>query len=304
VYIIDAKNDPTAESDLRVYRSRFRLPPCTTANGCFRKLNQTGAAGPLPATDTGWAQEISLDLDMVSAVCPNCGITLIEASNSLFTNLLTAAGTATSLGAKFVSMSFGGAEVSGETKLDSAHLAASGVVYVASTGDAGYGVQYPAASNRVVAVGGTTLKSAANTRGWTEKAWSGAGSGCSHYEPKPSWQSAIGTCARRAEADVSAVADPDPGVAVYLTTGGSGWEVFGGTSAAAPIIAGGYALAGAPSGSTKPAALPYAHPGNLFDVISGRNGYCGKNLCIAGPGWDGPTGLGTPKGVGAFGGTP
>jgi subtilase family serine protease len=301
VYVIDAFNDPTAESDLAVYRNRFGLPPCTTANGCFSKVNQSGARSPLPVTDLGWAQEMSVDLDMVSAICPHCGITLMEAKNSQYANLLTAAGTATSLGGKIVSMSFGGTQPWNETTLD-ANLAAAGVVYTASTGDSGFGVQYPAASNRVVAVGGTSLKPAANSRGWSESAWRGAGSGCSAHQPKPSWQNGIGTCSRRAVADVSAVANPRTGVAIYLTTGGSGWDVFGGTSVAAPIVAASYALAGKPAASTKPASLPYAHRSSLFDVKSGSNASCGTNLCTAGPGWDGPTGLGTPNGLGAFGG--
>ncbi len=303
VYIIDAYNDPSAESDLGVYRSRFGLPACTTANGCFRKLNQHGSRSPLPAASYGWSQEISLDLDMVSAICPDCGITLMEAKNDLFGNLMTAAATATDLGAKFVSMSFGGAELKNRTSFDSKAFAASGVVYTAATGDSGYGVQYPASSTRVVAVGGTSLHRAANARGWSETAWSGTGSGCSAHEAKPSWQDGISSCARRAVADVSAVADPRTGVAVYLTTGGSGWAVFGGTSVGAPIIASAYALAGKPPATRKPPAVPYAHRGELFDVTSGHNGECGgRNLCVAGRGWDGPTGLGTPDGVGAFGG--
>jgi hypothetical protein len=228
---------------------------------------------------------------------------LVEAKTDLFSDLMTAVATATKSGAKFVSMSFGAPETKQMTSDDSKAFASSGVVYTASTGDSGYGVQYPAASTRVVAVGGTVLVRATNARGWSETAWSKAGSGCSAYEAKPSWQASITTCARRAVADVSAVAAPRHGVAVYLTTGGSGWAVFGGTSVAAPIIASAYALAGKPAATTKPAALPYAHRAQLFDVTSGHNGSCNqRNLCVAGPGWDGPTGLGTPDGVGAFGG--
>jgi subtilase family serine protease len=300
VYIIDAFDDPTAEADLSVYRRHFGLPPCTTANGCFRKLNQNGARAPLPRRDTGWAQEESVDLDMVSAICPRCAITLIETKNNAFTNLMAGARKATALGARFVSMSFGAPEFRGEKVFD-ADLARSGVVYSASTGDTGYGTQYPAASGRVVAVGGTTLKRAANSRGWSETAWRGGGSGCSGAESKPSWQRGIASCGRRAEADVSAVGDPGTGVAVYLTTGGSGWRRFGGTSVAAPIIAAVYALAGTPGSGSSPGAIPYAHRAALFDVTAGSNGKCGRgNLCTAGRGWDGPTGLGTPKGLAAF----
>ena len=305
VYIVDAFDDPTAESDLATYRSQFGLPACTTANGCFQKLNQNGQTTPLPSANSGWAGEISLDLDMVSAICPNCGITLIEANDN-GNNLYTAVQRANTLGAKFVSLSWGGPEDGSETSTDATYFKSTGVVYTASTGDDGYsaGVIYPSTSNRVVSVGGTSLNTASNSRGWTESAWSGAGSGCSSDETKPSWQSSISACSRRADADVSAVADPNTGVAVYQTYGGSGWAVYGGTSASAPIIASTYALAGAPAAGTGPASVPYAHTGNLFDVTSGSNGSCSPStLCHGGAGWDGPTGLGTPNGVNAFGGS-
>jgi subtilase family serine protease len=312
VYIVDAYDDPNAASDLNAYRTQFGLPACTTANGCFQKLNQNGQTSPLPTGDTGWAGEISLDLDMVSAACPNCGITLIEA-NDASDNLFAAVKEATNLGAKFVSMSWGGSEGGTESSYDSQYFLSSGVVYTASTGDGAYsaGVIYPATSPRVVAVGGTALTTSTNSRGWTESVWhtnntKGTGSGCSSDEAKPSWQSIISTstCSRRADSDVSAVADPATGVAVYQTYGGSGWAVYGGTSASAPIIASVYALAGTPAASTQPGSVPYAHTGNLFDVTSGNNGSCSPSLlCTAAAGWDGPTGLGTPNGVTAFGGT-
>ena len=309
VYVVDAYDDPNAESDLAAYRSQYGLPSCTTANGCFKKLNQNGATSPLPTGDTGWAGEISLDLDMVSAVCPNCGITLIEA-NDASDNLFTAVKEATTLGAKFVSLSWGGPESGSEATYDSTYFKSSGVVYTASTGDDAYqyGVIYPATSVDAVAVGGTSLTSASNTRGWSETVWKtssteGTGSGCSSDEAKPSWQSIISTsvCSRRADSDLSAVADPATGVAVYQTYGGSGWAVYGSTSAAAPIIASVYALAGAPASTDKPASFPYSHTGNLNDVASGNNGTCSPALlCTAAAGWDGPTGLGTPNGTAAF----
>jgi hypothetical protein len=309
VYIVDAYDDPNAASDLSAYRSQFGLPACTTANGCFQKLNQNGATSPLPTGDQDWAGEISLDLDMVSAVCPNCGITLIEA-NDASDNLFTAVKEAATLGAKFVSMSWGGPEGGTESSYDSTYFKSSGVVYTASTGDGAYsaGVIYPATSVDTVAVGGTALKTASNSRGWTESVWKtssseGTGSGCSSDEAKPAWQSIISssTCSKRADSDVSAVADPATGVAVYQTYGGSGWAVYGGTSAAAPIIASTYALAGAPASSDKPGSFPYAHTGNLNDVTSGNNGSCSPSLlCTAAAGWDGPTGLGTPNGIAAF----
>ncbi len=302
VAIVDAYDDPKAESDLASYRSTYGLPPCTTANGCFKKVNQSGQQGSYPPADTGWAGEISLDVDMVSAVCPNCKILLVEATSPTTANLGTAVNTAVSLGAKYVSNSYGGGESSSETSYDTSYYRHAGVAITASTGDNGYGVSYPASSPYVTAVGGTSLSRASSTRGWTESAWSGAGSGCSGYETKPSYQTNVATgCSRRAVADVSAVADPNTGVAVYQTYGGSGWAVYGGTSASAPIIAGVYALAGTPGASDNPASYPYAHPGNLFDVTTGSNGSCSTTVwCHAGTGWDGPTGLGTPNGTAAF----
>jgi putative Ig domain-containing protein len=300
VAIVDAYDDPNAESDLATYRSQYGLPACTTANGCFRKVNGSGQSSPLPTADTGWAGEISLDVDMVSAVCPSCHILLVEASSPNDAPLFGAINTAVSLGAKYVSNSWGGGETSTETSTDSQYLNHPGVAITVSSGDDGTGAEYPASSRYVTAVGGTSLSPSSTTRGWTERAWSGAGSGCSAYETKPTWQTVTTNCSRRAEADVSAVADPATGVAVYQTYGASGWSVYGGTSASAPIVAGVYALAGTPGASDYPASYPYAHQTNLFDVTSGTNGSCGAPLCTAGTGWDGPTGLGTPNGTAAF----
>jgi hypothetical protein len=298
VAIVDAYNDPNAESDLATYRSQYGLPACTTANGCFSKVNQTGATSPLPSNDSGWAGEISLDVDMVSAICPNCHILLVEANSANDSDLYAAEDYAAAH-AKYVSNSWGGNEYSTQTT-DDAHFNHPGVAITVSSGDDGNGAEYPATSRYVTAVGGTSLSTSSNSRGWTESAWSGAGSGCSSYDAKPSWQNVTTNCTRRAEADVSAVADPNTGVAVYQTYGASGWSVYGGTSASAPIIASVYALAGTPGASDYPASYPYAHPGNLFDVTSGSNGSCGSPQCTAGTGWDGPTGLGTPNGTAAF----
>ncbi len=300
VAVVDAYNDPNAESDLATYRANYGLPACTTANGCFRKVNQSGSTTSLPVNNSSWAGEISLDLDMVSAICPNCSILLVEASSNSNPNLYAAVDRAVAMGAKFVSNSWGGSEASNESSSD-AHFNHPGVAITASTGDSGYGAAYPASSPYVTAVGGTSLTAASNARGWNETAWAGGGSGCSAYEAKPSFQSSVSTsCTRRAEADVAAVADPQTGVAVYQTYGGSGWSVYGGTSAAAPIIAGVYALAGTPGGADGPNNYPYNNRGALNDVTSGSNGSCGNLWCKAGSGWDGPTGLGTPIGTTAF----
>ncbi|HEU5425355.1 MAG TPA: S8 family serine peptidase [Actinocrinis sp.] len=304
VAVVDAYDDPKAAADLAVYRSTYGLPPCTTANGCFRKVDQTGGTH-YPPSDPGWAGEISLDLDMVSAICPGCSILLVEASTADFADLGAAVNKAIALGARFVSNSYGGGEDSSDPSADAAYFNHPGVAITASAGDSGYGVEYPAASRYVTAVGGTSLTRAANARGWTEAVWStssaeGTGSGCSAYTAKPLWQTDK-SCGKRTVSDVSAVADPDTGVAVYDTDGSAGWNVYGGTSAAAPIIAGVYALAGTPRASDFPAAYPYRNPNQLWDVTGGSNGTCTvKYYCSAIAGYDGPTGLGTPHGLAAF----
>jgi subtilase family serine protease len=294
IAIVDAFDNPKAESDLAIYRSQFGLPACTTANGCFRKVDQNGGTS-YPRGDAGWGQEISLDLDMASATCPNCKILLVETASNAFTNLAAGVDTAAAMGAHAISNSYGGGEFSSETSSTyESHYNHAGVTV--SSGDSGYGVEFPAASRYVTSVGGTHLVTAANARGWNETAWSGAGSGCSAYVPKPAWQTDSG-CARRTVADVSAVADPYTGVAVYDSFRTGGWLVFGGTSAAAPIVAGAIALSG---GSGSP-STPYSHTSSLFDIVGGSNGSCSQAyLCNALAGFDGPTGLGTPNGVGAF----
>ncbi|ARP73412.1 hypothetical protein LK07_30570 [Streptomyces pluripotens] len=305
VAIVDAYNDPNAEADLATYRSTYGLSACTKANGCFKQVSQSGSTTNLPSNDTGWAGEEALDLDMVSAVCPNCNIILVEANSANDTDLGIAENEAVALGAKIVSNSWGGPEASNQTTDDTAYFKHPGVAITVSSGDSAYGAEYPATSQYVTAVGGTALTTSSNSRGWSESVWKtnsseGTGSGCSAYDPKPSWQTDTG-CSQRMEADVSAVADPATGVAVYDTYGGSGWAVYGGTSASAPIIAGVYALAGTPGSGDYPAKYPYQHTGNLYDVTSGNNGSCSPSyFCTAGTGYDGPTGWGTPNGVTAF----
>jgi len=295
VAIVDAFNDPNAESDLGVYRAKFGLAPCTTANGCFRKVDQNGGT-KYPRSNTGWAEEISLDLDMVSAICPNCKILLVEASTNSFANLAAAVDEAARLKATEISNSYGGSEYSGEVS-DESHFNHPGIAITASAGDSGFGAQFPAASQYVTAVGGTSLSKASNTRGWTETVWSGTGSGCSAFILKPSWQTHTG-CARRTIADVSADADPNTGVSVYDSFREPGWLVFGGTSVSSPIIASVYALAG---NAVTYGSYSYSHTSSLFDVTSGSNGSCGGSyLCTARVGYDGPTGNGTPNGTGGF----
>ncbi|MGW0879548.1 putative Ig domain-containing protein [Streptomyces sp. NPDC002671] len=305
VAIVDAYNDPNAESDLATYRSQYGLSSCTKANGCFKQVSQTGSTTSLPTNDTGWAGEEALDFDMVSAVCPNCNIILVEANSANDTDLGIAENEAVALGAKFVSNSWGGSEASSQTTEDTQYFKHPGVAITVSSGDSAYGAEYPATSQYVTAVGGTALTTSTNSRGWSESVWhtnstEGTGSGCSAYDPKPAWQTDTG-CTKRMEADVSAVADPATGVAVYDTYGGTGWGVVGGTSASAPIVAGVYALAGTPGSTDYPAKYPYQHTGNLYDVTSGSNGSCTTSyFCTAGTGYDGPTGWGTPNGTAAF----
>jgi Ricin-type beta-trefoil lectin domain/IPT/TIG domain len=308
VALVDAYDDPNAAADLAVYRSQFGLPACTTANGCFKKVNENGLTSPLPPTEPpndDWATEESLDIDMVSAACPLCHIDLVEADSASITDLGTAVDSAVALGAQYVSNSYGGSEFSGESS-DDVYYNHPGAAITVSAGDDGYRVSYPAASPDVVSVGGTSLH--ASGSGYTESVWGssaggeGTGSGCSGYESKPSWQTDSG-CSDRTDNDVAAVADPNTGVAVYDTYDQGGWLVVGGTSASSPIIASVFALAGVPSAGSYPAEYVYDQhsSSNMHDVTTGANGTCTPAyLCTGEVGYDGPTGWGTPDGVSAF----
>jgi hypothetical protein len=319
VAIVDAYDDPYATSDLAVYRTAEHLPACTTANGCFEKVDQGGVPGTYPTPTAGWTQEISLDLDMVSAVCPNCHILLVEADSSTFGDLAAAVDEAVALGAHVVSDSWGTDEFSGETGWDG-NWDHPGIAITFSSGDGAYkkGVQYPSASPYVISVGGTMLAPASDSRGWTETVWvtpptpattthtpkQGSGSGCSAYEWKPPWQTDT-ACKNRMTADVSAVAAR---VLAYDTYGGSGWYLEFGTSVSSPIVAAAYALAGNPSDNVVPASAVYAAPAaDLHDITSGATGTCAppsshKYWCTAVKGYDGPTGRGSPHGIAAFSG--
>jgi len=309
VAIVDAYDDPNAEADLGVYRATFGLSPCTVANGCFRKADQRGG-NRFPAPDAGWSQEISLDLDMVSAACPSCHILLVEADGPDVPSLGAAENiAATAPGVVAVSNSFGEAESSDELGWDGQYFTHPGIALVAASGDSGGagllgggGPIYPAASPLVTAVGGTSLTRSATPRGWSETAWSGSGFGCSAYEPKPAWQGAS-TCRGRSIADVAAVADPQTGVAVYNSYQSKGWSVAGGTSAATPIIASIYALVGN-TGSLQGASRAYAAVGALNQVAQGGGngllGILGSAPSSPDAGYHGPTGLGSPWGTNAF----
>ncbi len=317
VAVVDAYNDPNAVSDLATYRSSWGLPACDTGTGagCLSVVNQYGQASPLPANSgtTGWATEESLDVDMVSAICPNCHIYLVEGNAPTTRSLGTGVNTAVrKLHADFVSNSYGGSQGPNDPTFDTDYYQHPGAAIVASAGDSGYGVSYPAASQYVTSVGGTSLVQTGVGRGWTETVWgtspnegSGTGGGCAgKYEPRPSWQHySVTQCIHRLDNDVAAVADPDTGVAIYDTYDQGGWLEVGGTSVASPIIASVFALAGTPEAGTYPVSYIYAHTGDLYDVTVGSNGTCTKTVwCNSGTGYDGPTGWGTPNGTGAFSG--
>jgi len=306
VAIVDAFDNPNAEKDLATFRSVYKLPACTTANGCFRKLNQRGGR-TAPVPDAGWGVEIALDLQAVSAACPLCKILLVEADSSLTNDLGAAVNRAVALGAKIVSNSYGGLEYNGVLALGKKYFSHPGVAMVVSSGDSGFtSAEFPASWGGVIAVGGTTVSKTAT--GWKHSAWIGAGSGCSAWVAKPSWQKDP-NCLMRTTSDVSALADPNTGFAVYDTYGldqfglKPGWLVVGGTSLAAPLIAGMIGLAGN-AGSLSTAKYIYDHRSGLRDVVGGNNVIfmdCGGDyLCTALKGYDGPTGLGTPKGVSAL----
>ncbi len=286
VAIVIPYDDPNAESDLAVYRSKFGLPACSKATGCFQKIGPNGTS-KLPAANVNWAPESSIDVDMVSAACPNCSIVVVEANSDQPSDLATALLHAVALKPTVVSNSWSLTE----SQLMSLYQAYDsvfqhpGIPVVAGSGDAGQSVSWPAADASVIAVGGTSLMrgTSANGRAWIEKAWSSAGFGCSAYVAKPSWQ-ALSPCSTRGTADISAVADPSTGVSVYDTySGAGGWAVYGGTSVAAPIVAGGIALANDPSKITP--ALLYQHAAAL------------NNL---GPAYNPQTGLGSPNNTNGF----
>jgi hypothetical protein len=204
-------------------------------------------------------------------------------------------------GVKVISNSWGGPEKGVSTASYESYFNHAGISEFVASGDAGYtgtSSDYPSTSAYVTAVGGTSLtKSTSNTRGWTEGAWSSGGSSCSLYQAKPSWQT-NSACSKRAASDVSAVGDPNTGLAVY-NKGSGGWIIVGGTSAASPFVAGVYALYGL---AGQGPSYAYSHPANFFDVTTGKNGTCTTALCKAGAGWDGPTGMGTPNGTALAGG--
>ncbi len=361
IALVDAYDDATIAGDLEVFSKQFGLPACNEANGCFRKVNQNGKTGPLPASsgekERGWAQEIATDVEVAHGVCQSCKILLVEAKSNANNDLYTAVQTAAALGATEISNSYGGQEGSA----DSAAFNHPGIVITASSGDDGYldwlseepatYPNYPASSPHVIAVGGTRLTLSSAKTWESETVWNdgganggflegagASGGGCSGHFLADSWQqsvsdwSAVGCGSARAVTDISADGDPYSGVAVYNSTeapkGEKGWAAIGGTSVASPIIASIFALAGGAQGFAYPAELLYENlqlnPASLHDVTVGSNGEClkkfhkntgvsgctsaedaqnscpGRLICLAAPGYDGPSGVGTPNGLAAF----
>lgn len=292
IAIVDAYDDPTAEKDLGVFSSAFLLPACTTANGCFTKVNQTGGTR-YPKTNSGWALEISLDVQWAHAIAPGAKILLVEASSASFTNLLAAEDYAAAH-AQYVSNSWGASEFSGESTYDS-HFARSGVSFFVSAGDAGLPAEYPSSSPNVISVGGTTLTFNADGTLASETGWSGGGGGCSAYETATAAQAVFGgygqvACAGgRATPDVSLDADPASGVSVYDSTryqGQSGWWTVGGTSASSPM----WAARSADAGAVVNSAYVYGNSIGFRDITSGNNGascLVGFDLCSGRGSWTG-----------------
>jgi subtilase family serine protease len=291
VAIVDAYDDPNAESDLGVFSRQYGLPSCTTANGCFKKVNQTGGSS-YPRTDTGWALEISLDVQWAHAIAPGAKILLVEASSNSFTNLLAAEDYAKTH-AQYVSNSWGGSEFSSESSYDS-HFVQAGVSFFVSAGDAGLPAEYPSASRNVISVGGTTLHFSGSTF-TSETGWSNGGGGCSAYETATSSQSAfsqyaqVGCGGKRATPDVSLDADPASGVSVYDSVkyqGQVGWFTVGGTSASSPM----WAARAAVSAAAVTSSTVYGSTITYRDITSGNNGApcrVGYDLCTGRGSWVG-----------------
>lgn len=318
IAIVDAYDNPDAESSLKVFDNTFGLPACTTGNGCFSKL-YSGVSKHRLRADPGWALESSLDVEWAHAIAPQAKIVLVEAASNSFQDLMSAVAMAVApkprgAGANVVAMSWGGPEFLSETQYDGQFISANGVSFVAASGDGGATVDYPAASPYVLAVGGTSISVDASGNYLGEKAWSGSGGGQSAYEAEPAYQSSFAipgdSIGARGVPDVAYSADPASGFAVYDAygyQGQTGWFVVGGTSAGAPQWSGLLAIANGvrvANGKTTLNAVSTingmvygagatAAATNYHDILSGTNGSCGT-LCTAVPGYDYVTGLGSP----------
>jgi subtilase family serine protease len=282
VAIVDAYDHPAVEADLGVFNARFGLPACTTANGCFRKVDAAGGTD-YPRRNAGWALEAAMDVEWAHGIAPGARILLVEAGSDTFQDLVAAEDYARTH-AQYVSNSWGGKEFDGEGAYD-AHFAQPGVSIFFSAGDGGLPAQYPSSSPNVISVGGTTLH--VSGAAVTETGWSSGGGGCSRYEVATPAQAVFGqygqvACAgRRATPDVSLVADPATGVSVYDSykyQGLTGWFVVGGTSASTPLAA----AHAATTGRVLDAGAVYGGRLAFRDVTDGSNGapcLVGFDLC-------------------------
>ncbi len=308
VVLVDAFHAASAFADLNYYRGTWGLPPladCTNSPvagaSCFRQVHQDGSPSVGATEDVGWAQETVMDVELASAMCTSCSITVVEADSTSFADFNKAVEQAVALpGTVAISNSYGGPEVSEKPFQGYEDAFAHGITVVASSGDSGFGVSSPASFKHVIAVGGTSLFTKDSGNYLSESAWKGSGSGCARG-PAPEWQLSAKThCQGKAIADVAAVADPATGVAVFFD---GEWLAFGGTSASAPIVAGLFAAKhntlGVAGGKLTGGELVWSSQKAFHDVVSGANGTCAL-YCSAAIGWDGPTGLGTPKGTGGF----
>jgi subtilase family serine protease len=297
VAIVDSYDNPDVASDLTTYRSKFGLGSVK-----FRKYNEKGQQRNYPSGSPEWGVEIDLDVQMVSAVCPKCSIDLVEASSEASPDMQKAEATAVKLGAHVVSNSW--ICYSYSCVLDPQYFDKPGVVYTAGSGDASYGlIGPPSTFPSVVAVGGTVLSQSGS--GYSETVWGGAGSGCASEMKKPKWQHDPG-CSSRTDSDVAAVAQD---VAEFDSFSAAGWITVSGTSVATPLIAGVYALAGNASSQNAAERLwtlkKKKRNKDLHYISIGNNGTCGGSyLCTAGTEqfktYSGPSGWGTPNGIGAF----
>ena len=308
IAIVDPYHYATALVDFNTFSAQFGLPTETSADvtAAANQVFQTVyAGGTQPAGDASWAQEAALDIEWAHAMAPGAKIILVEAASNRNSDLMAAIDAAAALpGVKQVTLSWGGTEFATEASYDS-HFNKNGPVFFASSGDTGGQVIYPACSQYVVAVGGTSVATDA-AGNWTgETAWSGGGGGNSQYVAKPAWQGAAGLSGlNRGVPDVSADADPQTGAAVYDSTpyqANSGWMVFGGTSLAAPCMAGMVNVTGgAYTNTTQLLTELYANalatPPRVRDITGGNN-----TLFTAQSGWDYATGVGVPLGAGSFG---
>ena len=313
IAIVDAMHSGTVFEDVTAYRKMYALPDISRCGNtgetltalpsgkdtCFMQIDQRGASTQSPkTTDQGWAQETALDVEMASAVCPKCSILLVEADTASFKDLNAAVGVAANFkGVISISNSYGGPDTTEAKFASYAQATANGIAVVASSGDSGYGVSAPASFSSVIGVGGTTLNTDSTFKWQSETAWSSGGSGCSVINPPAAWQDTAQTnCNGKSVVDVAAVADPATGVAVTID---GQWYTFGGTSAAAPIIASLFALKNNFGNSA--GAYLWANRNSLHDVTLGSNGRClTRTYCTTSPGYDGPTGWGTPFGTSAF----